>query len=394
MANDFYKIVAESGTKTGQIIMTGFISPWENSAIRLREDFKNLEQSYSIIDILIYNLFGGSVIEGIPTYNLFKNSKATTNTEVEGLAASMGSILFLAANGKKTMNKMSRLMLHRPKNGIYGDYEDLKEGSEMLFGYHEDLIDVYLENSNRDKKYIQNNWMVRGKDAYLTAKQALDFGLVTEITEGTVTKNVPNSLLKNGTVNDVVNFYTGQIPNIQNLLNNSKTPIKMEKENLALGLPKDATEDQRIEAISKLKEKGEATKEETQTPAKVEAKKEGDDKTVTALQDKIAKLEEQNKKDKATGIVDAAIAAGKIVEGDRKTYEALAIADPENTKKILAEKKAYKSVTDQLDKGEPENKHAGKDWNWLHKNDPAYLTNLRKTDQAAYDELFKNRKRP
>lgn len=358
--------------------MTGYISPWENNAPTFRADFKNLEQSFSEIDILIMNLFGGSIDEGVPTYNLIKNSKSKTNTIVEGLAASMGSILALAGNNKRAIAKMSRHMVHRARMGKWGDFEDLSDASSTLKDYQDDLVGIIVENSNLEKSWVEKNLMVRGKDTYLTAQKCLEYGFATEIIESNIKTDVPKDILSKKDVKAVFDFYSKQLPEINNLLTSNKTPLKMEKVIEKLGLPKDATQDQVLEAISKL--------EKSEKPE--------DTSKVEALTKEIETLKANNAKEKAEALVDGAVSAGKITAAHKENFLKLATNDFESTKAILDGMKAHTPISEQLNGGNgggSSDPMAGRSFNWLRKNNPQYLEKLKAENKAKYDELFNNR---
>lgn len=370
-----YVIKAESESNKGLIMMTGYISPWENSSVQFRNDFKNLEDSYEEIDILIMNLYGGSVVEGIPTYNLIKDSSSKTNTIVQGLAASMGGILALAGNQHRIMDRMSRIMFHRAKAGIFGDADDLKEGGDMVQSYENDLADVIVANSNKDKDYVLKNWMKRGKDTYLTAKQALEFGLVTQIADSEIKKDVPKNILKEG-VENILAYYSEQLPQINNLLNVESKPLKMKKVISALGLPENATEDQVLEAVNNKAAAG--------TPE--------DKKRIADLEAEIKRIKDDVKEKNAENLVNSAIDSKKITVEQKDHFKKLALADYDSTKAILDGMKGFNSISSQVEAGKKDDPYAEKDFNWLHKNAPEYLQNMKKEQPERYKTLFNNRK--
>lgn len=375
-----YKIIAEAGAKKGIIQMTGFIYPWENNASRFAADFKNLEDSYGEIDILIMNLYGGSVFEGVPTYNIIKNSKAKTNTIVQGLAASMGSIIALAGNNNRLIAPMSRLMIHRAKTGIYGDHEDLAEAAEMVKEISEDLRDVYVQNSNKDRAWIDKNWMLRGKDVYLNVQKCLDYGLMTGTTDSVITEDVPAATLKSGM--EAVAAYYERFINAQIESNSNTDQNEMKGLLLKFGLPENSTEQVLAEAIQKAQT--DAVK------AAVDAANAESQKVIDQLKAEKQAAEKQATKDKAEALVTAAIDAKKITPAQKESYMKLATADYDSTKAALDAMTGAPTIVNITGKG-TEGTADGKDYDWYQKNDPDALAEMREKDperfkilQAAY----------
>lgn len=378
---DFYKIVAEAGAKKGVILMTGYIYPWENNAARFAADFKNLEDSYDEIDIMIMNLYGGSVFEGVPTYNLIKNSKSKTNTVVQGLAASMGSIIALAGNNQRLIAPMSRLMIHRAKTGVYGDHEDLAEQAQMVKEISEDLRDVYVASSNKDAAWIEKNWMVRGKDVYLNVQKCLDFALMTGTTDSVIKEDVPAATLNKG-MEAVAAFYDRFITAHLDLNTNTNTDQnEMKGLLLKFGLPENSTEQALAEAIQKAQTDA--------VTAAVDAANAESKKVIDQLKAEKQTAEENAKKDKAEALVSAAVEAKKITPAQKEAYNKLAIADYDSTKAALDAMTGAASINAHLKNGERKDPEEGKDFDWYQKNDPEALAEMKENNKEAYDKLYK-----
>lgn len=86
---------------------------------------------------------GGYVWEGLAIANAIKGHGNTT-THVDGLAASMGSVIFLAGK-KRLMAAGSRLMIHNPTSYAGGEANDLRAEADVLDGIANDMAAMYSE---------------------------------------------------------------------------------------------------------------------------------------------------------------------------------------------------------------------------------------------------------
>jgi ATP-dependent Clp protease, protease subunit len=128
------------------------------------------------IDVHI-NSGGGSVSQGIAIYNSLKQHPGTVNVYIDGLAASIASIIALAGD-TITMAEGSLLMVHLPWTQISGNATDLRKEAEVLDQHKETLIDIYANNSPLSRDEIE---AMLSKETWLTAEEALELGLITAI---------------------------------------------------------------------------------------------------------------------------------------------------------------------------------------------------------------------
>jgi ATP-dependent Clp endopeptidase proteolytic subunit ClpP len=128
------------------------------------------------IDVHI-NSGGGSVSQGIAIYNSLKQHPGQVNVYVDGLAASIASVITLAGD-TVTMAEGSLLMVHLPWTQIAGNAEDLRKEAEVLDQHKETLIDIYASNSSLARDEIE---AMLSKETWLTAEEAFELGLITTI---------------------------------------------------------------------------------------------------------------------------------------------------------------------------------------------------------------------
>ena len=114
---DWWKIIAQhAGVSEWRLI--GEIGRWaELSAVAFNEQLQKLEAKHQKLLIKLH-CGGGSIYEGLQMYQRLKESSADIQMDVEGIAASMGSVLLIGAE-KRRISKYGRLMIHpRQRQGV------------------------------------------------------------------------------------------------------------------------------------------------------------------------------------------------------------------------------------------------------------------------------------
>ena len=107
--------------------------------------------------------------------------KAPVYTLVTGLAASMGSLLSLAAEkGKRFATPNSRIMIHQPLIGgvIQGQATDLEIQAKEMLKTRDIIVDVYADSTGKERSIIEK---AIDRDNWMTAQEAKDFGLLDKI---------------------------------------------------------------------------------------------------------------------------------------------------------------------------------------------------------------------
>ncbi|GKT04459.1 head maturation protease, ClpP-related [Furfurilactobacillus entadae] len=153
---------------------------WEDSdtsAAGFRNDLKQLEDVKKIN--LHINSPGGSVFEGIAIYNMLKQSPATINTYVDGVAASIASVIAMAGD-TIFMPKNAMLMIHNPWNIVAGNATDLRKAADDLDQVAKASVVTYLEKAG-DKLTEESLKQMLDDETWLTADEAVQNGLADEV---------------------------------------------------------------------------------------------------------------------------------------------------------------------------------------------------------------------
>ena len=131
-------------------------------------------------DISFYiNSPGGSVSSGLAIYDTFKLIKSDVKTICIGCAASMGALLLSSGTkGKRYCLPNSEVMIHQPLGGASGQATEIKIAAEHILKLKEKLNCMLSENTGKSIKIIEND---TERDYFLSAKEALDYGLIDQI---------------------------------------------------------------------------------------------------------------------------------------------------------------------------------------------------------------------
>ena len=133
-------------------------------------------------DISLYiNSPGGSVSAGMAIYDTMNYVKCDVSTICIGLAASMGAFLLAAgAKGKRYALPNSEIMIHQPLGGAQGQASDIKIQAEHILRIKAKMTRILAENTGKPEDVIERD---TDRDNYLTASEALAYGLIDKVYE-------------------------------------------------------------------------------------------------------------------------------------------------------------------------------------------------------------------
>ena len=133
-------------------------------------------------DISFYiNSPGGSVTAGMAIYDTMQFVKCDVSTICLGMAASMGAFLLAAgAKGKRIALPHSEIMIHQPLGGSKGQVSDVLIHTELLLRTRRTLNELLAANTGKTVEEIARD---TERDNFMTAKQALEYGLIDKIIE-------------------------------------------------------------------------------------------------------------------------------------------------------------------------------------------------------------------
>ena len=135
-------------------------------------------------DISMYiNSPGGSVTAGMAIYDCMQFIKPDIHTIVMGQACSMGSLLAQAGSkDKRFMLPNARHMIHQPSGGARGQATDMLIQVEEILAMKKNLTEIYVKHNSVGKTFEQLTQDME-RDNFMSAKQALEYGLIDKIIE-------------------------------------------------------------------------------------------------------------------------------------------------------------------------------------------------------------------
>ena len=133
-------------------------------------------------DIQFYiNSPGGSVTAGMAIYDTMKYIKCDVATICVGMAASMGAFLLSAGTkGKRMALPNAEIMIHQPSAGTQGQITDMAIHMKRLQTIKERMNRIMAENTG---KSVEEVTTACERDNFMTAEEALDFGLIDRVIE-------------------------------------------------------------------------------------------------------------------------------------------------------------------------------------------------------------------
>ena len=139
-----------------------------------------LDAQDSTKDIYLYiNSPGGVVTSGMAIYDTMNFIKSDVQTIVIGMAASMASVLVSSgAKGKRFGLPHSQVMIHQPSGGAQGQQTEIQIAAEEILKTRKMINEILAKNSGQPFDKVEQD---TERDHYLTAQEAVEYGLMDGI---------------------------------------------------------------------------------------------------------------------------------------------------------------------------------------------------------------------
>lgn len=360
-------IVGTIGTFPGQVSAEWFM-----------EELRAAEAQRSEIRVRMHTR-GGDVAEGIAIFNAIRNCSARVCVYIDGIAASMGAIIALAGSQIK-MSRFSRMMTHCASGVAGGGAGDLRRTADLLDGLNKTMAEMIATRAGITAEEAAERYLKPGVDTWLTARQALEAGLIDAIYDGPI---------KEDYFKDIININTPQaldaldVKICAQIVAGDKTDENMNDTIVAqsLGLGTDATAEQ-IQAAVKAKMQALATAEARATAAE------------TQVAEMKAELEAFRAEAKAAadaarvqlaGQLEAAQRDGRITAQLRTELQALGETDPARAAGILAQMQPHTPLPTPPAAA----KYEGKSWDELDR--AGALAAYKAENPDGFKALYKER---
>ena len=133
-------------------------------------------------DIQLYiNSPGGSVTAGMAIYDTMNYIKCDVSTICIGMAASMGAFLLSGGTkGKRLALPNAEIMIHQPSGGARGQETEIRIVAENILKTRNKLNEILAANTGKSVEEISRD---TERDNYMTAKEAVAYGLIDSVVE-------------------------------------------------------------------------------------------------------------------------------------------------------------------------------------------------------------------
>ncbi|MBQ8956481.1 MAG: ATP-dependent Clp endopeptidase proteolytic subunit ClpP [Lachnospiraceae bacterium] len=124
---------------------------------------------------------GGSVTDGMAIYDTMQYVKCDVSTICIGMAASMGAFLLAGgAKGKRMILPNAEVMIHQPSGGTQGQATEIQIAAEHIIRTKKKLNEILAQNTGKPVEKVAED---TERDNWLSAEEALEYGLVDKIIE-------------------------------------------------------------------------------------------------------------------------------------------------------------------------------------------------------------------
>jgi ATP-dependent Clp protease protease subunit len=156
---------------------------WEEG-VTARQVAKDLKAvgAVSTLNVHIYSE-GGGVFEGMAIYNALRQFQARKVVRVEGLAASIASVIAMVGD-EILIGDGSFMMIHNARGGAFGGSAEMRRVADLIDTVSAEMVEVYAGRT-RQKREKLREWMSAGNGdgTYMTAAEAVERGFADRVTE-------------------------------------------------------------------------------------------------------------------------------------------------------------------------------------------------------------------
>jgi ATP-dependent Clp endopeptidase proteolytic subunit ClpP len=172
----WYRLRASAGGVV-EMLLYGDIGSWGITANQFSNDLKALGD-VSQINLHVHSP-GGDVFEGMAIYNLLKNHPARVEGTVDGLAASMGSVILMASDVIR-IPANAMIMVHKPWGIQGGDADEMRRYADLLDKVEDSLVAAYTNKTGKTSDEVK---ALLAAETWMTGVEAVELGFADELVE-------------------------------------------------------------------------------------------------------------------------------------------------------------------------------------------------------------------
>jgi ATP-dependent Clp endopeptidase proteolytic subunit ClpP len=261
----WYALAKKTDISQTEISIYDEIGAFGVSAKSFLADLQRIPADHTIL--LKIHSPGGEVFDGNAIFNSLKRRAADVIVQIEGIAASMATVISLAGHHVK-MAANGFYMIHNPWGMALGDAAELRDQAELLDKIRSNMVGAYAAKSGQSPEQIEE-WM--DAETWFTAEQAHAAGFVDEITDRldiAASANTPRVLAKFR--NTPAALLTPPPTQMQNAETQEPTAPEVIEEPAATVISESAPAEVQPEAISEEAAPAESTEQPAEQPAEVQ----------------------------------------------------------------------------------------------------------------------------
>jgi len=161
-----------------EMFMYGDISRYDINAREVGKELRKLDAKINTLEIRLFS-GGGDVFEGIAIYNLLKQSDKKIVMYIDGLAASIASVIMLAGD-EVIMGEGSQVMIHKPWSIAAGNSNDFMELIDQLDRVENEMIKIYQKATGLPESQIMK---MLSEETWFNTDEAIEFNFADKIIE-------------------------------------------------------------------------------------------------------------------------------------------------------------------------------------------------------------------
>jgi len=151
---------------------------WTGDGVAAKEFVDSLEALGDVDQITLYiNSPGGNVYDGLEIYNNLKRNPANVTVYVDGIAASIASVIAMAGD-EIIMPSNTEMMIHNPSTWAVGDSEEMRKVANRLDEVKDRLLQPYINFTNKSAEEISE---LMDSETYMSAEKAVELGFATKV---------------------------------------------------------------------------------------------------------------------------------------------------------------------------------------------------------------------
>lgn len=160
-----------------EVLLYDEIGAWGTSAADFAKELKDVKASEITLRL---NSPGGEVFDGLAIYAALKRHPAEITVHVDGLAASIASVIAMAGD-KVIIDRHAQMMIHEAHAIAVGNTKDMTAMARLLDEYSDNIASIYAERAGGDVAAWRDR--MRG-ESWFSAKEAVTAGLADEVAKG------------------------------------------------------------------------------------------------------------------------------------------------------------------------------------------------------------------